>query len=186
MGIFDKLRGRGRDKDEAPPPGEMAPRVLAQAAGDRQIASRGVIVVRSPDGTEQRLEIAMKPVTIGSWAQCDIVIEDEEIRPVHVRVSALAVGEFRIHGIAAPSLRPYATNIARPDEWMLVNAGDEVTLGNHVIQFLAPGSAEESESTEPAPADQPAANAPAAEAPPPPASEQQPEQPAPEGPPPSD
>ncbi len=165
--------------------------MLAQAAGDRQIASRGVIVVRSPDGTEQRLEIAMKPVTIGSWAQCDIVLEDEEIRPVHVRISALAAGEFRIHGIAAPSLRPYATNIARPDEWMLVNAGDEVTLGNHVIQFLAPGSAEESGSTEPAPADQPAAGAPvaeapAAEAPAAPASEQQPEQPAPEGPPPSD
>jgi hypothetical protein len=143
-----------------------------------------VIVVRSPDGAEQRLEIAMKPVTIGSWAQCDIVLEDEDIRPVHVRVSALAVGEFRIHGIAAPSLRPYGANLARPDEWMLVKAGDELILGNHVIQFLAPGSAEERRSTAPAPADQPAANASAAEAPAAPASEQRPEQPAPEGSPP--
>lgn len=182
MGIFDWLRGRG--KGAASLPGEVAPRVLAPAAGDRQPASRGVIVVRSPDGAEQRLEIAMKPVTIGSWDQCDIVLKDDEIRPVHVRISVLTEGEFRIHGIAAPSLRPYGTNIARPEEWMLVHAGDEVTLGNHVIQFLAPDSAEERGSTEPAPADQPAVDAPATEAPASPASEQQPEQPAPEGSPP--
>ncbi len=175
MGIFDWLRGRGESRTS-----EVAPRVLAPAAGDRQPASRGVIVVRSPDGAEKRLEIAMKPVTIGSWDQCDIVLEDELIRPVHVRISVLTEGEFRIHGVAGPSLRPFGTNIARPEEWMLVHAGDEVTLGNHVIQFLAPGSAEESGSTEPALADQPAVSTAAAEAPAAPALEQQPEQPAPE------
>ena len=154
MGVFDKLFGRRRATDVEPPPLAPAPPAPRRSdTGERRqsaASGRGVVLVRSPDGAENRVPIGVKPITIGRWAQCDIVLDDETIRPVHVRVSALDNGGFRIHGIAAPSLRPYATNVARPDEWMLAHTGDEVKLGDYVIQFLASDSATSSGASGPA------------------------------------
>ena len=158
MGVLDKLFGRRRATDAALPPRAQPPQAQPPQASRRAdteerrraTTGRGVVLVRSPEGTETRVPIGVRPITIGRWAQCDIVLDDEAIRPVHVRVSALDNGGFRIHGIAAPSLRPYATNVARPDEWMLVHAGDEVKLGDYVIQFLASDSATSAGSSGPA------------------------------------
>lgn len=151
-----RLFGRGGDKsDEQSGPSRRvldpanaatpAPAAAVEPAAEQPEApgpgSRGMILVRHPDGAESRLPVSVKPVTIGSWEQCDIPLDDQSIRPVHVRIAPQADGEFRIHGLAAPSLRPFATNIERPDEFMVVHSGDEVTLpgeaGDYVIHFLS-------------------------------------------------
>ena len=117
------------------------------------------------------------------------MLDDEAIRPVHVRVSALGGGEFRVHGMAAPSLRPYATNIARPDEWMLIHAGEEVKLGDYTIRFQSSEVPAPEGAVAPAgleipdePAPEYGASAPASPAPPEPPGPEQPQSEAPESP----
>ena len=151
-----RLFGRGSDKSDEQSGASRrvldpanaatpAPAAAVEPAAEQPEApgpgSRGMILVRHPDGAESRLPVSVKPVTIGSWEQCDIPLDDQSIRPVHVRIAPQADGEFRIHGLAAPSLRPFATNIERPDEFMVVHSGDEVTLpgehGDYVIHFLS-------------------------------------------------
>lgn len=151
-----RLFGRGDDKSDertgpsrrvldpanaATPAQADAAETPAEQPATPGPGDRGMILVRHPDGAESRLPVSKKPVTIGSWEQCDIPLDDQSIRPVHVRVAPQADGEFRIHGLAAPSLRPFATNIERPDEFMVVHSGDEVTLpgehGDYVIHFLS-------------------------------------------------
>ncbi|HJM88773.1 MAG TPA: FHA domain-containing protein [Dehalococcoidia bacterium] len=106
--------------------------------------------MKHPDGGESRLDVSAKPVTIGRWEKCDIQLDDDSIRPVHVRVVALADGEFRVHGVAAPSLRPFATNVERPDEFMVAQSGDQVSLpggaGEYVIHFLSTEAAQNLDS----------------------------------------
>lgn len=155
-----RLFGRGGDDDNekegpsgtsrrvlspgaAPASGEPTPSEPEESAARQSpdAVDRGMVLVRHPDGTESRVLMGMKPVTIGRWEKCDITIDDEALRPVHVRIAPMADGEFRVHGLAAPSLRPFATNIERPDEFMLVHSGDEVTLpgeqGEYTIHFLS-------------------------------------------------
>lgn len=142
-------------------------------------ASRGMVLVKHPDGGESRLDVSAKPVTIGRWEKCDIQLDDDSIRPVHVRVVALADGEFRVHGVAAPSLRPYATNVERPDEFMVAQSGDQVTLpggkGEYVIHFLSteaarnldsPATDEQTTSSSADAADAPSVEPPPTEQPP--------------------
>ena len=109
-----------------------------------------MVLVKHPDGAESRLDVSAKTVTIGRWDKCDIQIDDDSIRPVHVRVVALADGEFRVHGVAAPSLRPFATNDERPDEFMVAQSGDQVTLpggkGEYTIHFLSTETAQNLDS----------------------------------------
>lgn len=174
-----RLFGRGDDKSEDEQSGASR-RVLEPASAEQPAepgvdtdddtkpgtpdpGARGMILVRHPDGAESRLPVSMKPVTIGSWEKCDIPLDDPSIRPVHVRVAPQADGEFRIHGLAAPSLRPFATNVERPDEFMVVQSGDEVTLpgeaGDYVIQFLSTAAAANLDSDPPSATDTPPATA---------------------------
>jgi hypothetical protein len=78
-------------------------------------------------------------------------------------VVSFADGEFRVHGVAALSLRPFATNVERPDEFMAAQSGDQVSLpggnGEYVIHFLSTEAAQNLDSpaadgeTAPSPAD---------------------------------
>ena len=114
----------------------QAPRVLGRHQRERQEGAgvRGMIVVVGPDRDEHRVPLRSRPITIGRWAQCDIVLDDSAIRPVHVRTSAIGNGEFWVHGLGGSGLRP--AGATRADERMLVKAGDELALGDYTIRFL--------------------------------------------------
>lgn len=103
-------------------------------------AALGELVLREPDGAEQSLPIGPKPVTIGSAPSCDLVLDGASIRPVHARVSARRHGEFQIHGLEMKGARPYNGRVQ--DEWVMVQSGESIVLGDHVIMLRAPNGGE--------------------------------------------
>jgi Mg-chelatase subunit ChlD len=90
---------------------------------------RGTIVVRG-QGEEHSCPIGLQPVTVGRSPECDIVLDDGDVRLVHVRVSATPNGEYRVHGIDPGSPNP---GRRRSDEWLLIRAGEELQIGGHVL-----------------------------------------------------
>ncbi len=104
--------------------------------------SMGMVIVLHPNGTQTRTPVGRKPVTLGSAEHiADIAIDDPALRPVHMRITPVADGEFRVHGLERPPVRPFATNLAQPAEFVLASSGDHVKLtgdrGESVIHFFS-------------------------------------------------
>jgi hypothetical protein len=99
----------------------------------------GTLLVLTPHGTERRYPVTRKPLSVGRASDCDVVIEDPAVSPVHARVRALGDGEFQVHGIAPRRQLPFAGR--RQDEWMVVRQGEQIAIGTHVLTLLAPAEA---------------------------------------------
>ncbi|HJM90196.1 MAG TPA: hypothetical protein QF624_11345 [Dehalococcoidia bacterium] len=102
----------------------------------------GHVLVIHPNGEESLAVMTFRPLSLGSSEQlADVVLGDEGFQPIHVRITSDHINEFRVHGLAGPSLRPLATNVPQPDQFTIVNAGDEINLpglhGDYRIRFLA-------------------------------------------------
>jgi hypothetical protein len=102
-------------------------------------AERGVLVVRGPDGTERHYPIGPRPLSLGRAQTCDVVIDSKEVWELHARVSALPGGEFQVHGIA-PALG-FTGDGNSHDEWTVVQPGEQLAIGGHVLTVLARGEA---------------------------------------------
>ena len=122
-----------------PQPALIAPRV---ALGNREtIVPRGeparkqaTLLVRGPNGTERRFEIGARPLTIGSDPECDIVLQGDSVRPLHARITARGSGEMQIHAIRPSNSRPYDRD--EGDEWLVVQAGEEITIGDQSLTVV--------------------------------------------------
>ena len=111
-----------------------APRDLPSRPEQR--SSLGTLIVFGPGGSEQRVNIGLRPVTIGSSSQCDVVLEGAEIQPLHARVSGRGNGEFQIHGLAEESSRPFSGPAT--SEWVVLRAGESIALGEYEISIGDP------------------------------------------------
>ena len=94
----------------------------------------GSVRVLGPNGDEQVVAIGLRPITIGSSRDCDIVIEGDGIQPVHARLSARGNGEFQIHGLAAQSSRPFNENAVA--EWAVLHAGESLAFGLYELTIV--------------------------------------------------
>jgi Mg-chelatase subunit ChlD len=94
----------------------------------------GTLVVRPPDGAEQRYPIGRKPLSVGHSPECDVVIDDAAVGAVHARVIALSDGDFQLHGIAPRRGMPSAD---RGDEWMIVRDGEQIAVGTYLLTLLS-------------------------------------------------
>jgi len=101
----------------------------------------GQLVLRTPEGEERTVQIGLKPLTVGSSAECDVVLDSPTIRPVHARVSARPNGEFQVHGVAQSHASPYLND--RHDEWAVLVSGESIAIGDHVITLLTAAETEE-------------------------------------------
>lgn len=95
------------------------------------VRTQGTLLVRGPNGTERQFEIGARPLTIGSDPECDIVLQGESVRPLHARITARGSGEVQIHAIGRSSSRPYESD--EGDEWLVVRAGEEITIGEQSL-----------------------------------------------------
>ena len=105
-------------------------------------AGMDMVIVLHPNGTQTRTSVGREPVTLGNSEQMtDIAIEDSAFRTIHMRITPFVDGEFRVHGLERPPVRPFATNLAQPAEFVLASSGDNVTLtgdrGEYVIHFFS-------------------------------------------------
>ena len=94
----------------------------------------GSVRALGPNGHEQAVSIGLRPITIGSSEECDLVIDGDGIQPLHARLSSRGNGEFQIHGLATQSSRPF--NEHRPEEWALLRAGESLALGDYQITIV--------------------------------------------------
>ena len=113
-------------------------RMLRRFSSPRELPGRpqqagplGVLHLVGPDGSEKQVTLGLRPVTIGSSPNCDIVIEGDDIQPLHARVSARGNGEFQIHGLAAQSAGPFGGQAA--EEWVVLQTGESIGLGGYQI-----------------------------------------------------
>ena len=126
-------------------------RALHRFSTPREMPSRpthsgplGTIRVTGPDGSDQSVSIGPRPITIGSSANCDLVIEGEGIHPLHARVTARGNGEFQIHGLAARSANPYGDGGG--EEWVVLHAGESIGLGDYQITITEAEETQHAES----------------------------------------
>ncbi|MQA00179.1 MAG: VWA domain-containing protein [Dehalococcoidia bacterium] len=101
----------------------------------------GQLILRTPEGSERAIPMGLKPLTVGSSIDCDVVLHSPAIRPVHARVSARPNGEFQVHGVAQSSASPYLND--RHDEWAVLSSGESIAIGDHVITLLTEAETEE-------------------------------------------
>ena len=97
----------------------------------QQVGPLGVLHLVKPDGSEKTVTLCLRPITIGSSPNCDIVIEGDDIQPLHARVSARGNGEFQIHGLAAQPANPFGGQGA--EEWVVLHTGESIGLGGYQI-----------------------------------------------------
>lgn len=136
--------------------GEAAERDDAPEAGPE--GSRGELRVVQPDGTETHVLLSRRPVSIGNAETLvDVFLDDDAFQGVHLRITPLPGGEYRIHGLSRPSVRPYGTNRQQPAEFTLIGAGDQLTIdgakGAYVLHFTGPGGDQPADEFEVEPAE---------------------------------
>jgi uncharacterized protein YegL len=93
----------------------------------------GTVRVYAPDGSEQIVTLGLRPLTLGSSRDCDIVLEGDDIQPVHARLSARGNGEFQVHGLATKSSRPFSEGAV--EEWAVLHAGESIVLGGYELSI---------------------------------------------------
>lgn len=139
-----RLLWRRRDEQGEAADDAVASRLAdgASPAPPDSDASMGMVIVLHPNGTQTRTPVGRKPVTLGSSEHmADIAIDDPALQPIHMRITPVADGEFRVHGLERPPVRPFATNLAQPAKFVLASSGDHVTFtgdrGDYVIHFFS-------------------------------------------------
>jgi len=103
------------------------------------------IVLRDPGGAEHVHAVSGRPLTLGSADDCDIRITGEAVRPHHVRLTATPAGELRVHGLSERRAGPRTQQPA--DLWIVVQAGEEVAVGDWSFH-LAPAAPAEAASAQ--------------------------------------
>src|SRR5207245_924829 len=93
------------------------------------------LVVRCPAGSERRYAVGRKPLSLGRSPECDVVLDDEAVEPVHARVIALGDGDFQLHGLARRPEMPFEREYE--DEWVIVRDGEQIALGSYLLTLFS-------------------------------------------------
>jgi predicted component of type VI protein secretion system len=70
---------------------------------------------------------------VGRAESCDVVVDDVNVRPLHLRILARRRGSYQIHGVSDDAGRPYERRGS--DEWVDISAGDRVEIGTSVFRI---------------------------------------------------
>lgn len=97
---------------------------------------------KSDDGREYR--IGREPSVIGSSSElCTIVLPGEGIAPEHARIW-FRQGKFVLHHVGGLSRKTFVSG--QEAEWVVLESGDEVTIGAHKLVFDSRRRAAEDEA----------------------------------------
>jgi hypothetical protein len=81
----------------------------------------------------QEFTLGRDPATIGSSSEaCTIVLAGEGIAPEHARIW-YRQGKFLLHHVGGLSRKTYVSG--HEADWVVLEAGDEVTIGTHRLVF---------------------------------------------------
>jgi hypothetical protein len=125
-------------KPAAPLPDERLLRdVTAVAAKTSRAAPhnplRGRLVVRSPDGREETVDLGEQPVTLGSERECDVRLDTEKgpLAPAHAQIW------FNGERFLIRSLDPLCPTLVcgQRVNWAGLDNGDEIEIGPHRLRF---------------------------------------------------
>jgi hypothetical protein len=133
VGIAMKRRQRTR---RPPALAGMHPYRLSPSPNDGSSATasrRGVVIVEGAD-SDVRYDIGPRPISIGRSKDCDIVIEDEAVRPLHARLSMWRDGSLAVHAVREKAVARPPDGV--PDQWLILRAGEQVSIGSSVIRFV--------------------------------------------------
>jgi hypothetical protein len=106
---------------------------LMRARGFSVGGARAAVVVVRGSSDEARYDIGSRPLTIGSARECDIVVADDGVRPFHARLTLDRDGVLRVHGL--PGRGPVLASEAGVDQWVRLERGDELGIGEHLIRL---------------------------------------------------
>lgn len=98
----------------------------------------GYFLWTDQDGIYQREDVGDQPLTIGSQPICGVVIDEEDIGPIHAAIERERRG-YRLRRLSR--VRPLAVNGAPVSEDGRLRHGDHVDFGAWSGQFVAGGPA---------------------------------------------
>jgi predicted component of type VI protein secretion system len=90
--------------------------------------------VRDAHGHVEDVILTRRPLTVGRAPDCDIVLDDPEIHPVHARIMALSPTEVQIHALPDAGSGRYSHR--EEDEWLVVYHGEQLLLGSSSLEVL--------------------------------------------------
>ena len=112
------------------------PNALAEPAPSRGVAVTVTplpvlprLVIREPSGQVRRVPVPPDVAfSIGSNAACDVVLEDESVRPLHGLLTPFQEGHYVLQALGLPE-----TGVDGPPSMLVVRPGEEVKVGHHVL-----------------------------------------------------
>lgn len=119
------------------------PRAVPESSIDRSSPSSpsARLVVSGGRGDARIVAVGPRPLTIGSAANCDVVIEGDGVRGQHARLSLTPLGALNIHGLGTKSARPYENDLI--DQWLTLRPGEEIHIGQWSLRLEDSASHEE-------------------------------------------
>lgn len=102
-----------------------------RAAGNGSASPSAVLKMKGDDGSGYSL--GREPTTIGSSDEhCSIVLAGDGIAPEHARIW-FRQGKFLLHHVGGLSRKTYVSG--QEADWVVLESGDEVTIGAHRLVF---------------------------------------------------
>lgn len=87
------------------------------------------LVIRDPSGQVRRVPVPPDVAfSIGSNSACDVVLEDESVRPLHGLLTPFQEGHYVLQALGLPE-----TGVDGPPSMLVVRPGEEVKVGRHVL-----------------------------------------------------
>ncbi len=119
------------------------PRPASDPGAERVSAASSTarLVVSDERGEARIVAVGPRPLTVGSAANCDVVLDGGGVRAQHARVSLTPLGALNIHGLGTKSARPYENDLI--DQWLTLRPGEEIRIGQWLLRLDNPASHEE-------------------------------------------
>ncbi|TAK77132.1 MAG: VWA domain-containing protein [Dehalococcoidia bacterium] len=93
----------------------------------------GRLIVLDAAGNRRLIPLTRRPVTVGSSPRCDVTLADVEVRPVHLRITAVSFTEVQVHALGDRGSKPYESH--DQDEWLIAQVGEQIDLGSYRLQI---------------------------------------------------
>lgn len=129
------LRQTRRRKERFP---HVQPRrsiALGRTAAEfpREQSTLGRLIVLDALGNRRLIPLTRRPVTVGSSPRCDVTLADDEVRSVHLRITAVSFTEVQVHALGDRGSKPYESH--DEDEWLIAHVGEQIDLGSYRLQI---------------------------------------------------
>jgi MYXO-CTERM domain-containing protein len=142
VGAWLIAQRRRKDSGDVPPPVPFAPTDTTPVPAPPGVALPPVtpaeLVVSGGPLAGLRVEVASEPVTIGTGAECRVVLppDGNTTERRYARVWHRD-GRFMLHRLAR---QQDVTMEGRPVQWVVLESGDEFVIGPHTFRFLVHGN----------------------------------------------